>query len=222
MLDRLQRIVAVTGHYGCGKTNFSINLALDAKDSGEDVTIIDLDIVNPYFRTADFVSMFGEHDIKTVNPNFANSALDVPSLPRGISAAIASPGRVIIDLGGDDVGARALGRYKGDIERAGGMDMLYLFSVYRPFTSSPAEIKAHIGEIEGATRARVTGLVNSTNLGAGTTLEDVRSSLAFADEVAAATGLPLLATLALQPFSQQIPGAYPVKLFVRLPWDQRE
>ena len=106
----LGRIIAVTGHYGSGKTNLAVNLAVDYAKAGDRVCIIDLDIVNPYFRTADFTELFRQHDIKLIAPQFANTNLDIPSLGIDMAAVINSCDRLIIDVGGDDSGAIALGQ----------------------------------------------------------------------------------------------------------------
>ena len=101
------RVTVVCGHYGTGKTNLSINLALDCAGAGDDVTLIDMDIVNPYFRSADYTDMLTEAGVRVIGPNFANSNLDTPSLPGSIRVAIEDGERVIIDVGGDDAGATA-------------------------------------------------------------------------------------------------------------------
>lgn len=106
-----EKTIAITGHYGSGKTNLAVNLAVDFAKSGEKVTIIDLDIVNPYFRTADLAGLFDEHGIKLIAPQFANTNLDIPSLSIDMAAVIDGCDRLVIDVGGDDSGAAALGQY---------------------------------------------------------------------------------------------------------------
>ncbi|NLL91480.1 MAG: hypothetical protein GX222_03565 [Ruminococcaceae bacterium] len=219
MFKKLKRIIVVTGHYGCGKTNLSVNLALYFSDLGEKVTIIDLDIVNPYFRTADFKDALLDENIKVLEPNFANTLLDIPSLPREVSGALSSMERVIIDLGGDDAGAGVLGRYEREIEKAGGADMLYLFSIFRPGTQDANEVAEHISFIEKASKQKVKYLVNSSNLGSETSREDVVKSMDFANEVESVSGIPLIATVALESFSEDIEGSFAVKRFVKLPWE---
>ena len=113
-------ITIITGHYGSGKTNAAVNLALSAAQAGQPVTIIDLDIVNPYFRTADFIPTLQAHDIQVIAPVYANSNLDIPVLPASVDAAFSQTERmVIVDVGGDDAGAIALGRYAKKIEARG-------------------------------------------------------------------------------------------------------
>lgn len=221
MLKNLKRITIITGHYGCGKTNFAVNLALSLEKSGESVTIIDMDIVNPYFRTADFKELFQDKRINLILPNFANTLLDIPSLPREVDGAIESDERLILDVGGDDAGATVLGRYANEIEENGGASMLYLFSMYRPFTETALDVKAHIAEIEAAAGLKVTALVNSSNLGVGTTAEDIKRSLDYSKEVERLTGLPVLFTLVSDRIEEKITvnNTFPVRLYVLPPWE---
>ena len=107
-----RKINIITGHYGSGKTNVSVNMALDLAEKGEKVTVVDLDIVNPYFRTADFKELFGEHNISLTVPTYANSNLDIPALGFDMNGIADREGYIIIDVGGDDEGAKALGRYR--------------------------------------------------------------------------------------------------------------
>ena len=107
MLD-LKDFVVVTGHYGCGKTNFSINLALDYAAKGRKVTIVDMDLVNPYFRTSDYRPLLEENGIEVITPVFGATNLDIPSLPASMYSIFDREGRVIVDVGGDDVGRPTL------------------------------------------------------------------------------------------------------------------
>ncbi|MEA4912264.1 MAG: cobalamin biosynthesis protein CobQ [Oscillospiraceae bacterium] len=218
-MDKLKRITAITGHYGCGKTNFAVNLALRFARGGEAVTVADLDIVNPYFRTADFGALLSDAGVRLIAPNFANTLLDIPSLPREVDGAIEGDGRLLLDVGGDDAGAVVLGRYAKQIEANGGADLVYLFSMYRPFTTTPADVLRHIRAIETAAGLRVTRLVNSSNLGADTTKQDIDASSAYAREIAALAGLPVAATLALEGVDIQQTNAFSVRRYVKLPWE---
>ena len=107
----LQKRIVVVGHYGSGKTEFSLNLAFRLREQGEKVTIVDLDVVNPYFRTADAVKELKAQGIRVIVPEYANTNVDVPALPPDIFAAFETEGTVIFDVGGDDDGAIVLGRF---------------------------------------------------------------------------------------------------------------
>ena len=113
----MKNIKIITGHYGSGKTNFSVNLAVKAAAEGKSAAIVDLDIVNPYFRTADFRDLFEEKGIRLIAPDFARSNLDIPSIQFDVVELATDEDCLIIDVGGDDAGAVALGRYAEALEQ---------------------------------------------------------------------------------------------------------
>ena len=197
-LTNFHKITIITGHYGCGKTNFSINLALFLAQAREKVTVVDLDIVNPYFRTYDYKELFEQKGIGFVAPNFAGSNLDVPSLPASIPSLIANhDGYLIFDVGGDDSGAIALGQYATTIAQQD-YEMLYIFNQYRFLTSEPEETVALLYDIERCSRLKVSALVNNSNLGPLTTRKTVEDTLPFAEKLVELTGLPIKCTTILR------------------------
>jgi len=113
----LPHLSIITGYYGVGKTNLSLNLVRAAARKNEPVTLIDLDIINPYFRSSDYLQELQEQGVNLIAPTFARSALETPSLPAAMNGAFDAPGTVIIDVGGDDAGATTLARYRSDIQR---------------------------------------------------------------------------------------------------------
>lgn len=222
-------LTVVTGHYGTGKTNLSINLALDALATYPSVTLVDLDVVNPYFRSSDYAAMLEARGVHVVAPTFAGTTLDVPSLSPAVSGALESAGAVIVDAGGDDVGATALGRFSRQI-KATDYAMLYVINRYRNLTTTPREAAVLLGEIESASHLRATAVANNSHLKAETTAETILESLPFARETAALLGLPLAFTtvpVALAGAFSGDPGAatyvenaYPVETHVRTPWEE--
>ena len=164
MLTNLKRIVVVVGHYGSGKTNFSVNLAVDLKAAGRDVILVDLDIVNPYFRSADFGALLEEKGIGLIAPVYARSNLDVPALDGRLDAVIESDKTLVIDVGGDDAGAAARGRYSAMIREAGGCDVLYVVNAYRYLTRTSEEAAEILGEIERKARLEVTAVSTTPTL----------------------------------------------------------
>lgn len=184
-------ITIICGHYGCGKTNLALNLALEAAEAGP-VTLVDMDVVNPYFRSSDYRHILKESGVRLIAPVFAGTTLDTPTLPPEIQSVFApKAGQVFIDAGGDDVGATALGGLSAGLDRAG-YRMLYVINRYRVQSQSPDDCAALLGEIESASRLKATGIVNNSHLGTETAWEDVESALPFAKATAKATGLPLL------------------------------
>ena len=180
----MKKITIVTGHYGSGKTNLSVNLAVKAASEGKSVAIVDLDLVNPYFRTADFRGFFEEKGIKMIAPDFAGSNLDVPSIQFDVEQLAINEDCLIIDVGGDDAGAAALGRYAGALMGfKDELDMLYVINQRRYLTANANEAVALMYEIEAAARMKHTAIVNNTNLGCETSLEIIEQSGEFAAKV---------------------------------------
>lgn len=215
----LKHIIAVTGHYGSGKTNFSVNLALYAARQGKEVIVIDLDIVNPYFRTADFDDLLKEAGVTLITPAYANSNLDIPILPASIDGALSNQNAVVIlDVGGDDAGAIALGRYAPRILNMD-YDLLYVINECRYLTKTAAEAVELLREVEMASRLKATGVVNNTNLGEDTTAETVLHALPFANEVCERAALPLVCTCIPEHEAQNYPEYFPIRRFVKAPWE---
>ena len=190
-----RRITVFAGHYGSGKTNIALNYArcLRRADPSGEVAVADLDIVNPYFRTKDSADDLAAEGISLVVSPFANSNVDFPAMPKEIYPLVApaSRVRVVMDVGGDDRGALALGRYVGDIRAGGDWEMLAVVNAARPLTRTPGDTVDVLREIEAACGLGFTGVVNNTNLGQSTTAADVLASVPFADKVAALMGIPL-------------------------------
>ncbi len=192
----IKKLSVICGHYGTGKTNFAVNLALKIKDLEPDsrVSIADYDIVNPYFRTADCTELLAEHSIHALIPEFANSNVDIPSLPRfPISPFGASDSfdYSIIDVGGDD-GAVALGMYNSIITSVD-YDLYYVVNMYRPLIADPADALECMREIESASGLRCTKLINNSSLGVETTSDDIIASVEYAKKCAELCGIPLVA-----------------------------
>lgn len=191
-----KRMTLFAGHYGSGKTNIAVSYALWLKEqSDQDVCIVDLDIVNPYFRTKDSLKELTEAGIELIASPYANSNVDLPALPQEIYGAVNRRDRLaVLDIGGDDRGALALGRYTPAILEENDYEMLLVINCYRPLTRTPQETLEVLREIEAAGGIPFTALVNNSNLGDQTTAEDVLVSLDYAKETARLTGLPIKMT----------------------------
>lgn len=190
------KVTIVCGHYGSGKTNVAVNLALRYKmlHPTADVALADMDIVNPYFRAADAAAQLSAAGVRPVIPAYANSNVDIPSLPPELYSLFLPESDTVsfLDVGGDD-GAVALGMYADQI-RACGYEMLYVVSCYRPLTTTPEEAAELMRVIEESARLRCTGIINNSSLGAETTAEAVRASTPYAHACAQLCGIPLLYT----------------------------
>ena len=212
-----KRVLLLCGHYGSGKTNIAVNLAQAIKREHPTVTLADLDIVNPYFRSKDSAAELEEAGIRLICSHYANSNVDIPALPPDLYALTDDRRmRAIIDVGGDDRGALVLGRLAPSILEENDYDMLMVINCYRPLTRDAAATLEVMREIECAGGIRFTALVNNSNLGVETTAEDVLASMRYAKEVAAMSGLPVVMTTADEKLqselSNKIPNLFPLKL----------
>ncbi len=216
-----KRVTIVCGHYGTGKTNLSINLAIDCAREGHKVTLIDMDVVNPYFRSSDYAEVLTKEGVRVLGPNFANSNLDTPSLPAAIGDAISDDEKVIIDVGGDDAGATALGVYRRQIS-ASEPEVIYVINRYRSQTTVPEEAVEILSEIENAAHIKATCIANNSHLKDQTTTEIIYNSIPFAERVSEITGLPIkfTTTPAEVDLLNKIPNMYPVSVFVKAPWEK--
>lgn len=188
------RITIFAGHYGSGKTNLAVNYALQLKKTHTKTAIVDLDIVNPYFRTKDSLDDLNAAGIDIISSAYANTNLDVPSLPpETLRVFDDKQYYAAIDLGGDDRGATALGRYSGRLLE-NEVSMLLVINCYRPLTSSVDDTITIMHEVENAARFRFTGIVNNSNLGSETSPKDILKSLPYANSISKVTGLPVLYT----------------------------
>ncbi len=190
------KIILVCGHYGCGKTNFSLNLAAQFSAEGHRVALVDLDVVNPYFRSSDYKELPGLRSVRVISPTSAGTTIDAPCLSPEIFAAFDGDyDRVIFDVGGDDAGATSLGQFAARILEADPhYEMWYVINRYRTGVATPEAAAEILEEIQAAGRLKATGIVNNSHLCSLTTAEDVFSTAGYAHQVAAACGLPLVAT----------------------------
>lgn len=202
-----KRLTIFAGHYGSGKTNIALNYARYLKREDLPVTIADLDIVNPYFRTKDSEAALAAEGISLICSPFANSNLDVPAMPKEIYALVSDRQIYsVLDVGGDDRGALALGRYVPEIRAENNYDMALVISRARPLTRTPEQVEEIRREIEAACGLSFTSIVNNTNLGLQTSAEDVLASVAFAEQTAKLTGLPIKMTCCAQALYPELQG----------------
>ncbi len=190
-----KRITIISGHYGSGKTNIAVSLALDLKKKHENTAIADIDIVNPYFRTKDSESRLAENGIRLICSEYANSNVDIPALPQDMYAVTDDKTMYsILDVGGDERGALALGRIAPKIREENNYEMIYVVNKYRPLTSDAESAIEIMREIEAACKLKFTCIINNSNLGVETDEQAVMSSLGYAEEISEKTGLPVLYT----------------------------
>ena len=202
-----KRLTLFAGHYGSGKTNIAVNYAVLLAKEGKKVCIGDLDIVNPYFRTADSKKVLEDAGVELISPQFANSNVDLPALPAEAYRLVEDKGIYgIMDIGGDDRGAYALGRYVPAIQAENNYRMVFVANSYRPRTRTPEEALEVMKEIETACGLKFTDIVNNANLGPETTPETVLSAVPYMERLSALSGLPIFAHTAEKTVAQQLAG----------------
>ena len=212
-----KRIVLLSGHYGSGKTNIAVNLALRLRAERPRVAVADVDVVNPYFRARDSRGELEAAGIRLICSEFSGTNTDLPALPRDMYAITDDRGlSAVIDVGGDDRGALALGRWRSAILEEDDYEMLLVVNRFRPLTRDAASTVEVMREIEAAARMRFTAVVNNSNLGGETTPEHVLGSMAYACEICEATGLPLKFTSAREDICPALEGRIENLLPLRL------
>ena len=193
--------LVIVGAYGSGKTEFALNLALQIADLGP-LALVDLDIVNPYFRSRDATELLEERGVEVVyNREFRDA--DLPALSARTDAVLAGADTAILDVGGDD-GARVLGRYKPLLLQSRAQVWMVV-NCFRPFTADPEGIIATARRIGEKAGLPITALVNNSNLGRETTAEHVRQGAAIVSEAAGQMGVHVPYHCCRPPFISQLP-----------------
>lgn len=218
-----KRIRIVIGHYGSGKSEFSVNYAVKLAEMGRKVAIADLDIVNMYFRSREKAKEMEDLGIKVIGSQINTPAIEVPS----ISAEVYGPLQddsydLVLDVGGDQVGARALGRYV-DYFKEGNYEMFFVLNANRPETQTVEKTLEYMTKIQDVSRAKITGIVNNTHLLKSTTAEDVLRGQQLALEVAERTNIKLRYVSVLEEVVPSLPTdlegeIFPIRLFMRDEW----
>ncbi len=194
-----KRITLFCGHYGSGKTNIAVNFALYLKSQGDAVAIADIDVVNPYFRTKDSLEELQAAGVEVVALPFANTSVDLPALPQEVYGLVQRRDcRVVMDIGGDDRGAYALGRYRPYILEENDFDNLFVVNFFRPLTRDAESAYEVFREIEAAAGIPFTGIVNNSNIGSETDIEAIEKTEALAQELSELAGVPLVMTTAME------------------------
>ena len=217
-----KRVTIFAGHYGSGKTNIAINYALYLAKKGLKVDIADLDIVNPYFRTKDSEKVLSQNGIRLISSEYANSNVDTPALPPEAYTIIHNKEIYgVIDVGGDDRGALALGRYMPSILEEDNYEFLFVINKFRPLTATCEDTIEVMKEIEYAINAKFTGIVNNSNLGDETTIKMVEESFEYAKKVSELAGIPIKMTTVKSSVWQNKESSeniFPIELYVKQSW----
>ena len=208
-----KRITLFAGHYGSGKTNIAVNYALHLAAEGKKVCIGDLDIVNPYFRTKDSAAELEQAGVELISPQFANTNVDLPALPAEAYRLVEDKSiYAIMDIGGDDRGAYALGRYVPAILAENNYRMAFVANCYRPLTRTAQDALEVMREIEAACGLKFTCIINNSNLGTETTPDSISASYGFIKELSQLSGLPVWLTTARADIADKLESVFPLQL----------
>ena len=202
-----KRLTLFAGHYGSGKTNIAVNYAMRLADEGHKVCIADLEIVNPYFRTKDSEEELSARGITLICSEYANTNVDIPAIPAESYRLVRDKSCYgVIDIGGDDRGAYALGRFADAIKAEGDYRMAFVLNCHRPLTSTVEDAIEIMREIEAACGIEFNCIVNNSNIGHETTPESFRESFGFAEALSFETGLPVWIHTAEKTIAEEITG----------------
>ncbi len=218
-------LIVVIGAYGSGKSEYSINLAKEYQLAGKKVTLVDLDVVNPYFRSRDVRENFEQEGITVIAPEGEFKHADLPMLsPRIMGAVQNEESLVILDVGGDPAGSRTLARYVENIKKRS-YEMHLVINTKRPFTSNEAEIKIMLNMLEASANLRITEFICNANLMEFTDREVVEKGIRIIDNVAKELNRKFEKYLVLQTYEDRIPDNLGgkqkrvLKYFLHKPWE---
>ena len=192
----MKKYYVLIGNYGSGKTELALNFAMRAAQHGR-TELLDLDMVNTYFRLAEHGKLVSMKEIRLVSPNFACSGIETLSLPAEVASAFAMDwDTVVFDVGGDAVGSTALGRYHEDFLALapGELEVLHVVNIRRPLAGTVEKIIALQEQMQIHSHLKITGMINNTNLATMTTPAELRDGYEMLREVSDRTGVPVMYT----------------------------
>ena len=228
-----KKMYVLIGNYGSGKTELALNFAIGAAARGERTELLDLDMVNTYFRLTEPGRLMRMKDIRVVSPNFTNSSVETLSLPAEVQSAFAMDwDTVVFDVGGDAVGSTALGRYHQDFEALdpANLQVLNVVNIRRPLSGTVEKIIRLQEEMEVHSRLKITGMINNTNLAEVTTAQELHDGYELIKEVSEKTGVPVKYTAGRKELLEQflaegghdpkyIGTPLPIDIYMRRDWN---
>ena len=228
----MKDVKVLIGNYGSGKSELALNFAMQAAARGDRTELLDLDMVNTYFRLTERGKMVEQKEIRLVSPNFACSGIETLSLPAEVSSAfVLDWDPVIFDVGGDDVGATALGRYHRDFMalEPGALEVLNVVNIRRPLASTVEKIHRLQEGMQTHARLQITGMINNTNLSTMTSADDLWDGYELLRQVVDLTGIPVAYTtgkkdildafLARDPDPKYVGKPVAIDVYMHRDWD---
>lgn len=219
----MARIRIVTGHYGSGKTEFAVNLALRQAEAWRPLTLVDLDIVNPYFRSAERRELLETHGVSVLACS-CNGIADIPAVPAAIAGIWEDAARhAILDIGGDAIGAHVLARFSDKLKSIP-HELWCVINANRPETDTPEKAVQYLRQIEKSAELPVTGIINNTHLCRQTTVSDPMRGAALTHAVSAMTCIPVVWHVVeerlVPEFDAKGEGAVlPIRITMTKPWE---
>lgn len=220
------RVNIFSGHFGSGKTEVALNFAIKQRKMGNEVVIVDFDIVNPYFRTNDARSILEKQGIQVIANSYASSNLDMPTMPLNILSVFDNPNAIVVfDVGGDDDGAFALGQYKKYFDKLG-YQMHFVVNTKRPLTETAEDLEEIAERIEAASRLRFTDIYNNTNLAGMTDKNTLMSNYAEIEKLSKKMGIKIKKNCGLSAALCGIPDdlsdtRFEMEIYIRKPWEKQ-
>ena len=228
----MKDVKVLIGNYGSGKSELALNFAMQAAARGDRTELLDLDMVSTYFRLTERGKMVEQKEIRLVSPNFACSGIETLSLPAEVSSAfVLDWDTVIFDVGGDDVGATALGRYHRDFMalEPGALEVLNVVNIRRPLASTVEKIHRLQEGMQTHARLQITGMINNTNLSTMTSADDLWDGYELLRQVVELTGIPVAYTtgkkdildafLARDPDPKYVGKPVAIDVYMHRDWD---
>lgn len=219
-----KRLVIVTGHYGSGKTEFSVNYALRCREVYEQVGLADLDIINPYFRSRERKRLLEESGISVIDSSINNTTLEIPALSAEIYGLIQNKNiKAVLDVGGDPAGARVISRFSEQIKR-NEYTMLYVINGNRPDTDTKEKVIRYMRDIEKTSGLKVSGLINNTHMLKNTAVSDVERGHKLSKEISLETNIPIRYEVCIKEIAGKIVNEeikekiFPINLYMREEW----
>lgn len=219
----MKRIQIITGHYGSGKTEYAVNLALHLAQERENVALADLDIVNPYFRSYEQAKRLEDAGIRVIVTSCGGIA-DIPAInPEVMSVFQQEKWTGVLDIGGDPIGARVLARFAPQLKTSE-FDLLFVLNANRPETKDVESALQYMQGIEAECRQKVTGIVNNTHLCGETTAEEILKGARLAQELSERTSLPVIHHAVQRKFVEQVQDklsepVLPMNIYMKKPWE---
>lgn len=222
-MNKDKRVRIVIGHYGSGKTEFSLNYVTKLARMDKKTVLVDLDVVNLYFRSREKAEELENMGIKVIGGSVKANAIDIPMIPGEVLTAFQDESYdAVLDVGGDPAGARTLGRYV-EYLKEGNYDMFFVLNANRPETQTVEKAMEYMTRIEDTVRAKVTGIVNNTHMLKSTSINDVLKGYELSLKLSEETGVPLRYNVVLEDLVSDLPKdlkgeVFPIELIMREEW----